>query len=72
MTGPHAGIVSPHGVRPADRVRYPPSDGENTTIEIENIVMHLVIPVLASGLYIGGGAIGLIIVIVVVVLLLRR
>ncbi len=35
--------------------------------------MHLLFPpVLASGIYIGGGALGLILVIVIVVLLLRR
>lgn len=35
--------------------------------------MHLLFsPVLASGIYIGGGFVGLVLVIVVVVLLLRR
>jgi len=35
--------------------------------------MHLLFPpVLASGIYIGGGAVGLVLIIIVVVLLLRR
>jgi hypothetical protein len=39
----------------------------------ERYVMHLLFtPVLASGIWIGGGSVGLLIVIVVVVLLLRR
>jgi hypothetical protein len=40
---------------------------------MERHAMHLALtPILASGLYIGGGAVGLILVILVVVLLLRR
>jgi hypothetical protein len=34
--------------------------------------MHLLTPILANGIYIGGGVVGLLLVIIVVVLLVRR
>jgi hypothetical protein len=41
--------------------------------QIERQVMHLeLLPILASGLWIGGGSVGLLLVIIVVVLVLRR
>jgi hypothetical protein len=47
-------------------------DGEYMTIKNERHTMHLLFtPFLASGIWIGGGSVGLILVIVVVVLLLR-
>jgi hypothetical protein len=49
-------------------------DGEHIAItQTKGHAMHLLFPpVLASGIYIGGGAVGLVLVVVVVVLLLRR
>jgi hypothetical protein len=42
-------------------------------IKNERHTMHLLFsPVLASGLYVGGGSVGLLLLIVIVVLLLRR
>ena len=47
-------------------------DGEYIAIKNERQTMHLLLsPVLASAIYIGGGALGLVLVIIVVVLLLR-
>jgi hypothetical protein len=46
---------------------------EHIAMKNERNTMHLLFsPVLANGIYIGGGLLGLIIVIAVVVLLLRR
>jgi hypothetical protein len=41
--------------------------------QIERHVMHLeLLPILASGLWIGGGSVGLILLIIIIVLVLRR
>jgi hypothetical protein len=48
------------------------SDGENIAIKNERNAMHLLFPtLLASGIWIGGGSLGLVILIVVIVLVLR-
>jgi hypothetical protein len=49
------------------------SDGKHIAIKNERKTMlSLFSPVLASGIWIGGGAVGLIILIVIIVFLLRR
>jgi len=51
----------------------PIGDGEQLAITNERNIMSLLFtPVLASGIWIGGGSVGLVLVIIVVVLLLRR
>jgi hypothetical protein len=53
--------------------RTPKIDGGQTAIKNERHIMHLLLlsPVLASGIWIGGGAVGLILVVLIVVLLVR-
>jgi hypothetical protein len=46
-------------------------DGEFFAVQNETHTMHILFPVLANVIWIGGGGLGLILIIVVVVLLLR-
>jgi hypothetical protein len=54
-------------------VSFRPRDVDHVVTQPKSIVMlHLITPILANGVYIGGGVLGLILVIVIVVFLLRR
>jgi cellobiose-specific phosphotransferase system component IIC len=68
----------PHTIAPpkpgpiTKTLKTPKTEDEPVVIKNERHTMHLLLmPVLASALYIGGGGVGLVLIIVVVVLLLR-